>query len=64
MAVGNGVKNNLVHVYGIPDERINIIYNSVKIEQENYLNEDMLRKSKRGKNFIGNIGRLTKQKRY
>lgn len=62
VAVGNGVKNNLVHVYGIPDERINIIYNSVKIEQENYLNEDMLRKSKRGKNFIGNIGRLTKQK--
>ena len=66
VAVGKGVKNNLVNDYEILDERVNIIYNSIKKpkinhQKRNRVLEDLL---KNEKYLVGNIGRLTEQKGF
>ena len=60
IAVGNGVKENLVQFYNIDERRIDIIYNSVEMPKEiNAANDEIF--EKKGI-FIGCIGRLSKQK--
>ena len=62
IAVGKGVKDNLINVYSIPEERIQIIYNSIEkpinIEKPN----DNIIKSKKNKVYVATIGRLSEQK--
>lgn len=61
IAVGDGVKNNLINVYGINENNIQIIYNSVEMPnklievKDNLFNKD-------NKILIGTIGRLSEQK--
>lgn len=62
VAVGNGVRNNLVDVYGILEQKINVVYNSIKIEKTDFTNAILLEKNSQGKTLIGCIGRLTQQK--
>lgn len=62
VAVGNGVKKNLVDVYQIPEQKIKVVYNSIKIEKKGTINTTLSEKSRQGKILIGNIGRLTQQK--
>lgn len=62
VAVGDGVKRNLMEEYSIPEDRIQVIYNSIKIEKTG--EEDLLLKElkKKGKYLIGTIGRISEQK--
>ena len=62
VAVGDGVKQNLIDFYGIPEKRINVIYNSVKVEKTGEGNDLLSEKKALGKYLIGSIGRLTEQK--
>lgn len=62
VAVGNGVKNNLIDVYGISEKKINVVYNSIKIEKTGFVNTILSKKNSQGKILIGCIGRLTRQK--
>lgn len=62
VAVGDGVKRNLMEEYSIPEDRIQVIYNSIKIEktgEENLLLKEL---KKKGKYLIGTIGRISEQK--
>ena len=62
VAVGKGVKSNLVKEFGIDPNLIDIIYNSIEVpEKINEVNDDFF-KSKKDKVFVGNIGRLSEQK--
>lgn len=60
IAVGKGVKDNLVNYYKIDSKNIEIIYNSIKPNKTNN-NIEMLKKLNK-KTLIGNIGRLSEQK--
>lgn len=64
VAVGEGVKNNLINVYKIPDKRVNVIYNSIKRPQIDHQKHNIVLENllKEKKYLIGNIGRLTEQK--
>jgi glycosyltransferase involved in cell wall biosynthesis len=62
IAVGNGVKQNLTEFYEIPEERICVIRNSIKVETAGTTNALLEEKKQHGKHLIGSIGRLTEQK--
>lgn len=62
IAVGNGVKDNLVNYYGFKTNQITTIYNTIDISKKGVLNRDLISKKKAGKYLIGTIGRITKQK--
>lgn len=62
IAVGDGVKNNLVDFYGIKNEKVKIIYNSIdKLKKIEKPKDDFLQDSD-NKILVGTIGRLTEQK--
>lgn len=62
IAVGDGVKNNLINVYNIDENDIEIIYNSIeKPEKIQKPNDDFI-KEKNDKKYIATIGRLSEQK--
>lgn len=63
IAVGEGVKKNLVNYYKIPDSKITIIFNSVKSFDGNIKKDKLISSIKNNnKILIGNIGRLSRQK--
>lgn len=62
VAVGDGVKNNLINFYGILEKRIDVIYNSVKVNKTGEKQPLLIEKKASGQFLIGNIGRLTRQK--
>lgn len=62
VAVGNGVKNNLIKVYEINEKKIDIIYNSIEIPKKiDEITDEFFYKEK-DKILIGNIGRISEQK--
>lgn len=62
IAVGNGVKDNLLNVYGLNNEDIEIIYNSIEKPDKITVPDDTLIRNKKDKIFIGIIGRICEQK--
>lgn len=63
VAVGEGVKNNLIMEYGISPNRIKVIYNTIDVGTKVNYKNPVIQKLKDGKAFvIGNIGRLSTQK--
>jgi len=64
IAVGNHVKMNLMQEFHIPEERIDVIYNSVEIfeNQEMHLNPKLSSLKQQGYVLLGAIGRLSEQK--
>lgn len=62
VAVGDGVKNNLVDIYNIDPSNISTIYNSIEVPDVVVkANDDIF---KENKIFIGGIGRLSEQKGF
>jgi len=62
IAVGDGVKKNLIEVFKIPEERIQVIYNAVEVYKTGELNPCLDNLKKEGKYIIGTIGRISEQK--
>jgi len=62
VAVGDGVKKNLIEYYGISEKRVDTIYNSVKVNKSGEVQSILIEKKNSGKLLIGNIGRLSRQK--
>ena len=62
VAVGNGVKKNLIDFFGVENKQIDVIYNSVKISKTGLKNYLLEKKKMNGMRLIGCIGRLTEQK--
>lgn len=62
VAVGDGVKQNLIGFFGINSKKIIVVYNSVDIKVTNTFNQDLMDAKQSGKYLIGTIGRITKQK--
>lgn len=62
VAVGEGVKNNLINYYKIPSSRINMVYNSVSDIFTGEKNEQLCKAKKHGQYLVGTIGRISKQK--
>lgn len=64
IACGSDVKKTLVNYYGFPEEKIDIIKNSItKIDSKNIIVDKTLDSLKKeGYYIVGNIGRLTDQK--
>ena len=61
VAVGNGVKNNLVQIFNISADRVNIIYNSVEYPKR-ISKVDEISKLKKNTIIVAAIGRLSEQK--
>ncbi len=62
IAVGDGVKNNLVNFFEIKEEKVKVIYNSIEKLKEINKPEDDFIKNKSNKILIGTVGRLSEQK--
>lgn len=64
VSVGDGVKENLIHTFGIASERIQVIYNSVRFEkiEESYFSDTLRMLGQEGIPLLGMIGRLSYQK--
>lgn len=62
VAVGDGVKNNLIQFYEIKEEKIKIIYNSIDKLKKINKPEDEFLKNRSNKILIGTVGRLSEQK--
>ena len=62
IAVGNGVKKNLIEEYQIDEKNITIIYNSIEIPKTIQKTQDDFLKQKEDKIYIATIGRLSEQK--
>lgn len=62
VAVGNGVRNNLVDDYGIMPERVNVINNTIKPVLTGEKNIELEALKKNGKFLVGSIGRISEQK--
>lgn len=62
VAVGEGVKNNLVNFYKINSKDIVVIYNSIDPVVTGNQNQKLKKLNLQDKILIGNIGRLTQQK--
>lgn len=64
VAVGDGVKENLINIYGIEPSKIKIIYNSIEKPKEIVPPKDDFIYNKKNKIFVGSIGRLNEQKGF
>lgn len=63
IACGEIVKENLVHYFGLPEEKVFVIHNAVKPFEEVISNDTMVEKlHQQGKFVVANIGRLSEQK--
>ena len=62
IAVGEGVKRNLIDVYKIDAGRIKVIYNSVLPLKTGILNDCISKLREESKIIIGSIGRITRLK--
>ena len=63
VACGEMVKKNLVDYFGIPDEKVTVIRNSVAPFDGQIVKDETIEKLRREGSFIvGNIGRLSEQK--
>lgn len=62
VAVGDGVKNNLIDVYKIDEKNIKTIYNSILVPKKVDKAKDVL--FEKQKVYIGSIGRLSEQKGF
>ncbi|QWF36062.1 glycosyltransferase [Latilactobacillus curvatus] len=62
IAVGDGVKQNLVNFFGIDSKRVVVVYNSINTKVTNIFNQDLVEAKQSGKYLVGTIGRITKQK--
>lgn len=65
IAVGNAVKENMVRDYGIPEDRIRVIYNAVKAPAPLTCKDPLLEElHRRGRFIVGNVGRINTQKGF
>lgn len=64
IAVGSSVKENLISEFKIPENKITIIYNSIRVPKlnNNNYNSTIYNLAKDGKYIISTIGRLSEQK--
>lgn len=63
IACGEMVKKNLVSVFDIPDQQIEVIHNAVKAFEGELINDDTIRQLHQESCFVvGNVGRLSEQK--
>lgn len=62
VAVGDGVKKNLIDEYGIIGQRVKVIYNSINVVHTGVVNEQLKLLKKSQRCLVGNIGRITQQK--
>lgn len=62
VAVGDGVKQNLVSVYGMEPSRVNVVYNSIVPTAAGIKNPELERLRRQGMVPVGAIGRLCQQK--
>ena len=62
VACGDGVKKNLVQFYGIEEEKIKVIYNSIEKLKEIDKPKDEFLKNRDNKILVGTVGRLSEQK--
>lgn len=62
IAVGDGVKNNLIEFYEINKEKIKVIYNSIEELKKIDKPKDNFLEDRSNKIFIGTVGRLSEQK--
>lgn len=62
VAVGDGVKQNLIDVYGINEEKIEVIYNAIDTKTTGYKNPELDRLKQEGYFLVGTVGRLSDQK--
>lgn len=62
VAVGNGVRNNLVDDYGIDPERVNVINNTINPMLTGQKNIELETLKSNGKILVGSIGRISEQK--
>ncbi|WPC17396.1 glycosyltransferase family 4 protein [Pediococcus inopinatus] len=62
VAVGDGVRKNLVDVYGFDVNKIVTVYNSINTKIANQKNVDLIKAKQNGKYLVGIIGRITRQK--
>lgn len=62
VAVGNGVKSNLTGFYGIDENRVDVIYNSVERPERIDTPNDQFIRDKKDKIFVATVGRISEQK--
>lgn len=64
VSVGDGVRENLIHTFGIDSGRIRVIYNGIQVErmEEAYLSDTLRLLRQRRIRLLGIIGRLSEQK--
>lgn len=63
IAVGDEVKNNLVHYFEIPSKNITVIHNAINNFSNEIVKVSQLSNDKKNGNFlVGNVGRLSEQK--
>ncbi len=62
VAVGNGVKENLINVYGLKPNLIKVIYNSIERPKSITTPKDDFIKYKKNRIYIGTIGRFSYEK--
>lgn len=62
VAVGDGVRENLVNFFKIDNDRIVTIYNSIKISNSESCDSEIAELHNKHKIFVGTVGRLTEQK--
>ncbi|MDY2936701.1 MAG: glycosyltransferase [Fusicatenibacter sp.] len=64
VAVGNGVKENLIRVFHIKPEKIQVIYNGITVEQPDFQHRNKVLEELREQGYylLGVIGRISKQK--
>lgn len=62
VAVGESVKNNLMEVFQIEEDRITTIFNAVDIQEEEWQHPLLQGLKEQGNTLIGIIGRLSEQK--
>lgn len=62
IAVGEGVKRNLIEEYGIRQDRIRVVYNAVDIVHREEAVPILLQEKNKGNCLVGTIGRISEQK--
>ena len=62
VACGDGVKRNLIQFYGIKEDNVKVIYNSIEKPQKINKPKDKFLEDRDNKILIGTVGRLAEQK--